>query len=94
MYNLHCNASAPATSGPEPLLGVTDGCTYVVTWHTPLACNAVPAEGCKEPTVPVPTAAQLRYQRAEIVALTHFNMASFVQNGDPGCKQNSKQHNN
>ena len=33
----------------------------------------------------LPTANQLRYQQSEIVALTHFNMATFVRNGDPGC---------
>jgi alpha-L-fucosidase len=35
------------------------------------------------PAVPVPTAPQLRYQEAEIVALIHFNMATFV--GEGGC---------
>ena len=36
-------------------------------------------------TIPVPTAAQLRYQQQEIVALTHFNMATFYHDGDPAC---------
>lgn len=32
-----------------------------------------------------PTGPQLRYQSDEIVALIHFNMATFFRNGDPGC---------
>jgi len=35
--------------------------------------------------IPLPTAAQLKYQEQEIVALTHFNMATFFRNGDPAC---------
>lgn len=35
--------------------------------------------------IPVPTPAQLRYQQQEIVALTHFNMATFFRDGDPAC---------
>ena len=35
--------------------------------------------------VPQPTAPQLAWQRNEIMALIHFNMATFFQNGDPGC---------
>jgi alpha-L-fucosidase len=29
--------------------------------------------------------AQLRYVKSEIVALTHFNMATFFRDGDPAC---------
>ena len=36
-------------------------------------------------SIPVPTAAQLQYQQQELVALTHFNMATFYKNGDPAC---------
>ena len=36
-------------------------------------------------SIPIPTAAQLAYQEQEIVALTHFNMATFYRNGDPAC---------
>jgi alpha-L-fucosidase len=35
--------------------------------------------------LPVPSAPQLRYQSTDFVALIHFNMATFAQNGDPGC---------
>jgi len=38
-----------------------------------------------EDTLPVPTPPQLEYQRHEISALIHFNMATFAENGDPGC---------
>eukprot|EP01043_Picozoa_sp_COSAG02_P007808 COSAG02_NODE_240_length_27672_cov_67.291445_15_plen_361_part_00 len=36
-------------------------------------------------TVPVPTQPQLDYYDSEIRALIHFNMATFVEDGDPGC---------
>jgi alpha-L-fucosidase len=35
--------------------------------------------------VVLPTAPQLRWQRGEIMALIHFNMATFFRDGDPGC---------
>jgi hypothetical protein len=38
-----------------------------------------------EPAIPTPSAAQLRYQETDFVALIHFNMATFAHNGDPGC---------
>ncbi len=36
-------------------------------------------------SLPLPTAAQLAWQQSEIMALVHFNMASFFRDGDPGC---------
>ena len=36
-------------------------------------------------TIPKPTPAQLKYQKNEIMALIHFNMATFAKDGDPGC---------
>ncbi len=36
-------------------------------------------------TVPVPTRPQLDYYDSEIRALIHFNMATFIEDGDPGC---------
>jgi len=51
-----------------------------------------PAPGPPSPTpappwgsVPVPTAPQLAYYRSELRALIHFNMATFIKDGDPGC---------
>ena len=41
--------------------------------------------GNPKPVIPLPTAAQLHYQQQEIVALTHFNMATFYKDGDPAC---------
>jgi hypothetical protein len=71
---------------PNPAL------TYLITWRTPHACGQrrrqqqlLGTGRCGAANVAVPTANQLRYQTGEIVALTHFNMASFVKNGDPGC---------
>lgn len=34
---------------------------------------------------PKPTLPQLNWQKGEIMALIHFNMATFFKNGDPGC---------
>lgn len=46
------------------------------------AANTSPAEGGRVATsLPLPTAPQLAYQRDEIMALIHFNMATFFRNG-------------
>jgi len=37
------------------------------------------------PDASCPTAPQLWYAEGEIMALIHFNMATFVKDGDPGC---------
>jgi alpha-L-fucosidase len=50
-----------------------------------LAPRAAAAAATAAATVPQPTAPQLAWQRNEIMALCHFNMATFFQNGDPGC---------
>lgn len=39
--------------------------------------------------LPLPTPAQLAWQAGEIMALIHFNMATFVGNGDPGCGESN-----
>jgi len=36
-------------------------------------------------SLPTPTPAQLKYQVDSIMALIHFNMATFYEDGDPGC---------
>ena len=36
-------------------------------------------------TPPLPTPMQVQYQHTDIMALIHFNMATFFENGDPGC---------
>ena len=35
--------------------------------------------------IPVPSAAQLRYQDTDFIALIHFNMGTYAHNGDPCC---------
>ena len=35
--------------------------------------------------MPTPTSSQLAYYQSELRALIHFNMATFVGDGDPGC---------
>eukprot|EP00039_Didymoeca_costata_P024254 m.9779 g.9779 ORF g.9779 m.9779 type:complete len:461 (-) comp4131_c0_seq1:25-1407(-) len=39
--------------------------------------------------VPIPTAAQVLYQRRELVGITHFNMATFYKDGDPACDKSN-----
>eukprot|EP00045_Choanoeca_perplexa_P002682 m.25937 g.25937 ORF g.25937 m.25937 type:complete len:555 (+) comp11647_c0_seq1:3-1667(+) len=46
-------------------------------------------EPCVTNTVPLPTASQAAYQRHEIAGLTHFNMATYVTDGDPACQPNN-----
>ena len=43
------------------------------------------ASSAPPPPLPLPSAPQLWYSQGEIMALLHFNMASFVEDGDPGC---------
>jgi hypothetical protein len=91
VYHFVCDTTVPTSNPPDKLVTFgsngADRCTYVVTWRTPAACHPqkkVDGSCYTPPDMPLPTANQLRYQQSEIVALTHFNMASFVQNGDPG----------
>jgi len=35
--------------------------------------------------IPTPSAAQLRYQETDFIALIHFNMGTYAHNGDPCC---------
>ena len=44
-----------------------------------------PAARAAAASLPLPTGPQLAWQQGEIMALVHFNMATFFQNGDPGC---------
>jgi hypothetical protein len=98
VYDMICDRTVPPTAGPSGLVGTHVGgfpnpaLTYLITWRTPHACGQrrrqqqlLGTGRCGAANVAVPTANQLRYQTGEIVALTHFNMASFVKNGDPGC---------
>lgn len=89
-YDLVCDATAPPDNGPDDGVGVPAGCEYVVRWRSPLACPATrTGSACAAPpplpAAPLPTAAQAKYQRHEIMALIHFNMATFAKDGDPGC---------
>jgi alpha-L-fucosidase len=43
------------------------------------------AQALAAAALPLPNAPQLAWQRGEIMALIHFNMATFFENGDPGC---------
>eukprot|EP00050_Salpingoeca_kvevrii_P006858 m.292192 g.292192 ORF g.292192 m.292192 type:complete len:631 (-) comp12583_c0_seq1:139-2031(-) len=63
------------------------GCTLAFRIVAPSGCPArrSVATRCSLHAIPTPTKPQLEYQRHEIMGLTHFNMATFVANGDPAC---------
>ena len=90
-YDLVCDPKASgALDRPSSPIHTTS-MKYIVTWPTASACPTYAAgETCVAPTPaptvpPVPTGPQLTYQHHEMMALIHFNMATFAQNGDPGC---------
>lgn len=77
-YNMICNRSGLPSSPPEPIVSSPKGCSYVVTWNTPLACPTASGEGScggGQP-VPTPTPPQARYQDTDFIALIHFNMVA------------------
>ena len=51
--------------------------------HLCLAIACSSAFGLR--ALPTPTAPQVAWQNGEIMALIHFNMATFFEDGDPGC---------
>jgi alpha-L-fucosidase len=90
-YDLVCDPTATG-AGDRPSSPIhTTPMKYVVTWPTASACPTyVAGETCVAPTpaptpLPKPTGPQLEYQQHEMMALIHFNMATFAHNGDPGC---------
>ena len=58
---------------------------FLASCAVTLAGSSVSGDTNKDGKLPVPTASQLAYQEHEIMALIHFNMATFIGNGDPGC---------
>ena len=96
-YDLKCDPKATgALDRPtNPMHNAPTPMQYTVTWPTAAACPTYDAgETCTAPTpaptLPVlPTAPQLLYQQHEIMALIHFNMATFAHNGDPGCNSDN-----
>ena len=52
---------------------------------TSAAALVVASAAAMRLSLPLPTTAQLQWQRGEVMALVHFNMATFYQDGDPGC---------
>jgi alpha-L-fucosidase len=55
-------------------------CAACACSSAPMMVAAAAAAG-----LPLPTPQQLAWQKGEIMALVHFNMATFFKNGDPGC---------
>lgn len=81
-YRLICDASAPAEAGPTSEAQLASrSLTYEVTWRTPHACHAVPADpaACAPPPAPphgpvaVPSPQQLAWQDLEVSAMLGFS---------------------
>lgn len=89
VFEMVCDATAPASGGPTGLIVEDPPCTYTVQWASPFACGAVNASAnCFNPLtpLPVPTASQLAWQKHEIAGLIHFNADTFaLTDGDPSC---------
>jgi len=88
-FNVSCDATAPATQGPSsPMLA--NSCSYQVNWQHPAGCGKkMPGYQCPTTPIPRPTADQVTYIKHEQMGLTHFNMATFVRDGDPACDANN-----
>eukprot|EP01116_Phalansterium_solitarium_P016962 TRINITY_DN405_c0_g1_i1.p1 TRINITY_DN405_c0_g1~~TRINITY_DN405_c0_g1_i1.p1 ORF type:complete len:619 (-),score=278.33 TRINITY_DN405_c0_g1_i1:113-1969(-) len=87
-YNILCDPTAPPNAGPANISNPAT-CAYDVFWPSPAGCPTYQPY-CGQPAPqPVPTPSQLRYETNEIAALIHFNMATFFQDGDPGCTKNN-----
>jgi hypothetical protein len=90
IYHIICNESAPSDQGPTAISWSQEHpLTYPVEWPHPSGCakRAPPAQ-CPAP--PRPTAAQLAYQEAEVVAIVCFQMDTYAgTDGDPGCNANN-----
>ena len=68
---------------------------YTVHWSGDVGCGKPTSCPPNPPTpLPQPTLPQLAWQQHEIMALIHFNMATFFHNGDPGCDAASQQRRN
>ena len=55
VYEFVCDANAAVDGGPEPNVTESPGCTYVVTWRHPAACDPGSA-GAASPCAPPPPA--------------------------------------
>ena len=89
-FDMVCDRTVASTNGPDVGIAVPGACEYAVRWRTPLACPVTEPDptACAAaplPAAPVPTARQAAWQQHEIMALVHFNMATFAHDGDPGC---------
>jgi len=79
---------ASSTAPPQPAAAPAAAAPAVRLRRAPPARRAAAAAGAAAAAL-TPTAAQLKWQRDEIMALVHFNMATFFHNGDPGCDANN-----
>jgi hypothetical protein len=86
VYNMVCNTSFPASSGPDPFVVENPSLTYTITWHTAAACPVLNTTAQCPVVIPKPTPAQLAYQRAEIVAIVCFQMDTYAGDGEGALK--------
>jgi hypothetical protein len=93
IYNVLCDPDAPVDQGPSSVAWTSShSLTYPVVWKHPAGCGTlVQGDQCPAaPKPPTPTATQLAYQDAEIVAIVCFQMDTYAGNdGDPGCNRNN-----
>lgn len=88
VYEVDCSPGQPlqpASANVSFSRGGGFSTEYTVQWHGDVGCGKAVSSCPPPPPLPQPTAAQLSWQKNEIMALVHFNMATFFRNGDPGC---------
>ena len=86
IHKVKCRADAPL----RPIGLVIDEHgkgVYVVHWEGAAGCGHAVSSCAPPPSLPRPSAAQLRWQELEIGALIHFNMATYAPGGTrPGAQ--------
>ena len=81
---VYCDRNASATTVPTTLVTFDASLPgYNVNWTSALGCPTVSKGNCSSAGIPKPTPEQLTWQQGEIMALIHFNMATFY--GEGGC---------
>eukprot|EP01052_Picozoa_sp_SAG31_P016447 SAG31_NODE_1091_length_9958_cov_10.108429_3_plen_379_part_00 len=79
---VHCGKAG--TTAPSTLVAFDSSLPgYNVNWTSPLGCPTIVKSNCSTAKLPKPTPEQLAWQQGEIMALIHFNMATYF--GESGC---------
>ena len=81
---IHCDPAATKTTAPTTLVTFDNNLPgYNVNWTSALGCPTISKGNCSTAGLPKPTPEQLAWQQGEIMALIHFEMATFY--GESGC---------